>query len=669
MVLPNSSYEDLDEQIADAEKEMEEYNQSLDDQAVYTMETYRGLEKLSDVLTKDVIKSLSKGDDGSQEFADNLQNVRDAASQALNVDPGNLSDEFLTSADNLDLMQKAAQGDVDALEQLRMNAGQDIIAHTRLEGVSGEEEEGLKQELRDLAAQLPDVEVGADIDDTPFIKTLQDMLYNSNLTVEDVNNILSAMGFDATVDSVSVPVPQISYSGSGLKKGEATWDDIIPKISFKTTQFPIVHAVKRGTGKGYKPVTGTTTGDGTGGGAGGGGGGRGGGGGGDKYEPKEKDRVEDEIDRYERVNAELDTLSNNLDIIANEQDRLVGKDMAKNMAEQVENLKQQVYWQEKKLAIQKDEAAEYRRELSRDYGIRFDDEGHITNYAAKYNQLLNNLNRLIDQYNKTTTESGQEALEKRIEKAQEEFDNYNDLIEKYDELVSSSIIESEAQIEEFYDNIEDLQIEAFETATEAVDNLKDLQESIIDFNAIFSGLDSDSPYRDMMTAFQNLKTYWDIGKESMNDYYDELIKRNNQAMKTASKQEKQNLKYQNALLEAAREQYGKGTFEEGGTGLFDMMFGDVNQMLEQMRQFNETGTSSIFGENSGSMYEVAQDIYDRAVELAEDYEGHIDDLRDAIIDAIGEIGDAMDERLEIYENINDELDHYMSIIEMIQGDQ
>ena len=343
--------------------------------------------------------------------------------------------------------------------------------------------------------------------------------------------------------------------------------------------------------------------------------------------------------------------------------------MAKNMAQQIDNLKQQVYWQNEKLKIQRQEAAEYRDELARDYGIRFDEEGHITNYAEKYKQLLNNLNGLIDQYNKTTTESGQEALEERIEAAQEEFDNYNDLIEKYDELVSNSIIESEGQIEDFYNQIEDLQIEAFQTAVEAVDNLKDLQETIIDFNAVFSGLDSDSPYRDMMTAFQNLKTYWDIGKDSMEDYYDKLIAKNKEAMKYADAQEKKNLEYQNALLEYARGQYGQGTFEEGGTGLFDMMFGNVNAMLEQMRQFNETGTSSIFGENSGSMYEVAQDIFDSATDLLSEYEGHLDDLKDAILDAIDEIGEKMDERLETYENINDELDHYASIIELIQGDQ
>ena len=394
----------------------------------------------------------------------------------------------------------------------------------------------------------------------------------------------------------------------------------------------------------------------------------GGGGSGKSYEPKEKDRVEDEIDRYERVNAELDTLANRYDAVADEQDRLVGFEIADNMSEQIGLIQEQIKWEREKLKIQKEEAEEYRNQLASQYGITYDAEGHIANYAAVYKRLLNNLNGLVDQYNATTTESGQEALDKQIEAAQENFDKYNDLVEKYDELVSNSILETEKEIEDFYDQIEDLQIEAFEKAVDAVDNIKDLQETLINFNAVFTGLNSDSPFRDMITSLENLKTYWDVNTVAVDDYYDELIKRNNEAMKNASAAQKENLKYQNAVLEAAREHYGKGTFEAGGTGLFDMAMSNLNTILEQMRQFEETGTSTIFGENSGSMYEVGNDIFEQATSLLEDYEGHIDDLRDAIIDAIDEIGDKMDERLETYENINGELEHYADIIEMVQGE-
>lgn len=411
---------------------------------------------------------------------------------------------------------------------------------------------------------------------------------------------------------------------------------------------------------------------GSGGGGGGGGshGGSGGGGGsGSSYTPKSKDPVKDAIDRYERVNAELNTLDNTLDKISDNQDRVVGFQIADNISQQISLIKQQIEWTKKKMDIQKDEAAEYRNELASTYGLMYDAEGHITNYADVYKSLLNNLNGLINQYNADTTEAGQEALEKQIDTAQKSFDNFSDLVGKYDDLVSSSILESEKDIQDYYDKIEDLQIEAFQKTVDSVDNIKDLQDSLIEFNAVFSGLDSDSPFRKMSTSLEKLKTYWDVNTKSVGAYYDELISRNKEAMKSASEQQKQNLEYQNQVLEAARKQYGKGTLEVGGTGLFDIEMANLNTMLDQIDQFEKTGTSTIFGENSGSMYEVAKDIFDSATDLVKDYEGEIDDLHDAILDAIDDIADRMDERLDAFDNINDSLDHYADIIESIQGDK
>ena len=658
----------LEQELVSAQKAMANYNQMADDMATATLQTQKGLEDLGQVLTDDVITSLTAGEKAGANYAENLEAVRNATGNVLNIDAGNLSEEFLTSADNLELMKKAAQGDVEALEQLRLLAGQDIIANMHIEGVSDEERTKLTGELANLAAQLPDVEVGADIDDTAFVQKLNKMMQDGNITAETVNAILSSMGYDVEVGYQPIEFPRVEYPGfnGDLLRGAAgIINPIMEKVS---TKFPVIHAVKRGTTGGFSlPSGGNAPGD-TSGPGGSGGGGGGGGGGGKSYTPKTKDPIEDALDRYERVNAELDTLANQYEAVADEQERLAGFDVADNMSKQIGLIKEQIKWEQEKLKIQKDEAQEYRDQLASQYGITYDAEGHITNYANVYKKLLNNLNGLIDKYNATTTESGQEALDKQIEDAQENFDKFSELVENYDELVSNSILETEKEIQDFYDQIEDLQIEAFQKAVDSVDNIKDLQESIIDFNAIFTGLDSDSPFRSMITALDNLKTYWDVNTVAVDDYYDELIKRNNEAMKNASATQKENLKYQNAVLEAAREQYGKGTFEAGGTGLFDMTMANLNTILEQMKQIEETGTSTIFGENAGSMYEVGNDIFDQAVSLLEDYEGHLDDLRDSIIDAIDEIGDKMDERLETYENINDELEHYADIIEMVQGE-
>lgn len=680
--------EETADKIADLRQEYEDLGESTEDVTAYNLQMNKGVSKLVDSW-EDL--SAVIGDDaakGTSDYYEALGELDGIMSDILNIDAGSLSNDFYNNADAIEAMGRAAEGDASAIDDLRELAAQDLVMNLDVQGITPEDKEYLiNNELLPMLGELQSYLDGqplgtqVDVNTDPFMMKLNQLLQAGQITAEQATNILSSIGMDATISTVHSEVPQehsAQFPRFDIETDPETgmMTGIVPAgvetvtwTSNDAVDFPqITGATYTGSGVStVGPVSGGRTG-GSGGGGGKKGGGGGGGGSGKSYEPKEKDRVEDEIDRYERVNAELDTLANRYEAVADEQERLVGFEVADNMSKQIGLIQEQIKWEREKLKIQKEEAEEYRNQLASQYGITYDAEGHITNYADVYKRLLNELNGLINQYNATTTESGQEALDKQIEAAQENFDKYNDLIEKYDELVSNSILETEKEIEDFYDQIENLQIEAFQKAVDAVDNIKDLQETLIDFNAVFTGLNSDSPFRDMIVSLENLKTYWDVNTIAVDDYYDELIKRNNEAMKNASAAQKENLKYQNAVLEAAREQYGKGTFEAGGTGLFDMAMSNLNTILEQMRQFEETGTSTIFGENSGSMYEVGNDIFEQATSLLEDYEGHIDDLRDAIIDAIDEIGDKMDERLEAYENINDELEHYADIIEMVQGE-
>ena len=670
-----AALEELEAAAEDTSDDVEDFEDTMDKLAAGNARASKSLEELTDTFD-DNRDAIENSDKTSLEYAEAVSEVQGQIAGLLNVDPDSLSEGFVTSAETMENLQGIIDGDQQALDDLRASAAQDIIQNVAVT-MPEENRAAFTENINGLLSQLDamnlGVNVSANLDDTGYVAKLNDMLANGELTQAQLTNILSAAGYEGhfETEEQTVDPPPLKYTVTRTvtapgEENQVITEEVVMDQQPYTAQVPVLKgATQKG---GFSSIAPRSSG---GGGRGGGGGGKkggGGGGSGKSYEPKKKDPVEDELDRYERVNAELDTLSNRLEKVADEQERLAGFDVADNMSEQIGLIKEQIKWQQEKLKIQKEEAQEYRDQLASQYGITYDAEGHIANYADVYKRLLNELNGLINQYNATTTEAGQEALDKQIEDAQDKFDKFNDLIKDYDELVSNSILESEKQIEDFYDQIEDLQIEAFQKAVDSVDNIKDLQETLIDFNAVFTGLNSDSPFRDMITSLENLKTYWDVNTVAVDDYYDELIKRNKEAMKNASAEQKKNLEYQNKVLEAAREQYGKGTFEAGGTGLFDMAMSNLNIILEQMRQFEETGTSTIFGENSGSMYEVGNDIFEQATSLLEDYEGHIDDLRDAIIDAIDEIGDKMDERLETYENINDELEHYADIIEMVQGE-
>lgn len=407
-------------------------------------------------------------------------------------------------------------------------------------------------------------------------------------------------------------------------------------------------------------------------GGGGGGGSKGGGGGsGKSYEPKKKDPIEDELDRYERVNTLLEDAENRYDRLNADRERLTGFDMADDMEKEVELLNRQIALHREKLEIQKEEAQELRDELSSQYGITFDAEGFITNYATTHDRLVNEVNSLINQYNNTTTEEGQEALEEQIEDAQDALDDFNETYQRYDELWAGDMQETLNTLEDLEDQIEDIRIEMMNTSIEAVDNLQDLQESLNEFNNTFEHFGEDTGLRDAELATSNLATYFDIANESASALYDTLIQRANDRLNSGllSDDERQKIQQDIAMWENARKQIGDGSMEAGGTGLFDMAFNNMHIIQEQIRQYESTGTSTIFGENSSDLYDAAKEAYDQATGLLSDFEGHYEDLHDAILDMIDETAESIEKRKEQYENITDELDHQREIIELIHGDE
>lgn len=395
------------------------------------------------------------------------------------------------------------------------------------------------------------------------------------------------------------------------------------------------------------------------------------GGGGSEYSPKTKEYQEDEIDRYEKVDTLLDAITADYEKLNAEQERLIGLDLADNITEQIYLLRQQIDLQKEKLGIQKEEAEEYRKELADRFGVQFNDDGFITNYAERYKAILGTLNDLITAYNSTATEEGQEALEEQIDFAQETYDDFVDLIDKYDEMISSTIKDTEQQLEDLEDEIEDLNISMFQKAVESTDSIKDLNEALIDFNAAFSGLDSDNPFREMEVSAKKLAGYFDVAADSADAYYDTLEERYKELIGREGVSAGQKTFYQQQidLLNEARKSAGQGTMEQFGTGYLDLSVMSVASIAEQIRQFEENGVSEIFGKNSADLYDTAKSVFEQATDLIADYEGEVDTLRDAIVSAIDDVAERMDERKEQYEAIVDALEHQASIIQMIHGDQ
>ena len=450
-----------------------------------------------------------------------------------------------------------------------------------------------------------------------------------------------------------------------------------------------------------------------------------------------KEYLDDEADRYERINTILEKLANQFTRIANEQDRITGHDYAKNLGEQIALLKTQIQAQEKKLALQKEEAEQLKTNLA-GQGVAFDSAGFALNNTevfnslqSKYNsavdayneaqiQAQNNylteinrvkqennqrINSLIDQYNNTAAGSEEEsALKSEVERAQkaatssekavenayknlqssnkeyyenllknskETLDQYQENIQRYDQLVSEEIEQSETTIEEFYNKIEDLQIEAYKKTVSMISNLKDMRETVLDINTLFSKLVSgDRPLDRMNNAVAKLSNYWDAGTESMLEYYS---KEANEAAKRAQDM---------SLTQSERDYYARrvgdiesimdsirtnDSMETGNKGWFQLQIEDMNKLLGQIDQFESTGESSIFGKNSAQLYEAVKNSLDGAKKYLEAYVQEYEELQNAFSDYLDEIYNKTDRQLTKFDHLNEKLEHYQKLIEMTYG--
>ena len=283
------------------------------------------------------------------------------------------------------------------------------------------------------------------------------------------------------------------------------------------------------------------------------------------------------------------------------------------------------------------------------------------------------MNNLINRYNATGDEAGQEALEDQIDAAQDKLDKFVDKYQRYDELISSDMKDTISTIEDLKDSIEDLQIEAFQKQVDALDNIKDIQEALVEFDRAFSRGVITSPFDDAADSIKKLGKYFDVTTESMTTYYDTQIAKQKEVLQSANATATQKKYAQSQIdsLSAARQQALNGdmTLNSYGSGYLDMSLKNVSEIVDQINQYAANGTSSIFGENSAELYEVAKDVFDQATDLISDYWDEIENLHDAIMDGIDEISDAMDRRKEQYEAITDELEHQANIVEMLRGDE
>lgn len=124
-----------------------------------------------------------------------------------------VSDEFLQSAENVELLEDAVHGDTEAVSKLRAE-----MAKTKL-GLAIDDE-GLRNQafdlIDDIVAEAGTLEFGATLDDAPAMQALQRILEAAGVTVTDMAKIFESFGWEPDIQTKQIPfhsVEQLKNSG------------------------------------------------------------------------------------------------------------------------------------------------------------------------------------------------------------------------------------------------------------------------------------------------------------------------------------------------------------------------------------------------------------------------------------------------------------------------
>lgn len=202
--LTEKSMNMLKEEISNSNDKLKEDEELVKEIAADYLQWDTNIGKVVDIL-HDQNEALMAGE--GTEYYSALEELSKATTNLLGIEVG---PEFVEK--NLQLIQDAAAGSVEAITELQLLSAQEIALDLNL---PTDELDNFLLEMENINGYQ--MEVGASIDDTQFFIQLQNMVDNLEISTEDAQKILDRLGFD----------PDIKY-----EEVELTWAQNVEQNGF-----------------------------------------------------------------------------------------------------------------------------------------------------------------------------------------------------------------------------------------------------------------------------------------------------------------------------------------------------------------------------------------------------------------------------------------------------
>lgn len=432
-------------------------------------------------------KALEKGKAAGSDYYDAVSELGETYADLFDVDVDDFSDTFIKSTENAELLQKALEGDQEALDELQSRAMSDILteADVGVQIVDGENLTELSgQSLADRInaitsnAKIEDLEIGTSLDDDTFNALLGDLRFNTLEAAQAMNDSLGTVGLEGEL---------IPYTAEGEAASRVETDGQVKYVlddgtvvAIETAEGEIIQTNKeQALVWGFKNARKTSDPIKIGSGRRSGGGGGGGGGGGSRA-PRAERKTSTDKDRYRTVQNQLEDLTNSYDKVSTAADRAFGEtklELLKQQEKAIQDLiaKQREYIDEINEYYDIDRQAVEEVSSRLGFAVEFDANGTITNWDEIQNQM-------IDEYNSHINDKGEVIGmdEEAWSEYEKEWERVMELFNQYDETQD---LRKEAlqQLQDYANQLYDLQLQEVTYVVEIKIDATDDALEILDY--------------------------------------------------------------------------------------------------------------------------------------------------------------------------------------------
>lgn len=327
------------------------------------------------------------------------------------------------------------------------------------------------------------------------------------------------------------------------------------------------------------------------------------------------DLLQDESEVYHDIDLEIKNITRDLDALQKKQEKLTGKELIKNLQEQLDLLEKQKKAYGEKIEVAEIRSGAYKSALKQE-GVTFDADGNITNYFNIMKTKLDNVNKMITKYN-GMSKAEQKKYKQTVEDAKKDYENFKKILSKYEDLKADEK-EIKKQQQEAEDKATEVRIKKF---TLKVDLALDTAQAERDFNAfkkkVIDGIKDDDFSGQANALLSNFSSY----------------------------------------------------VKPDGTGEIQALTDQLNKTKSEIEIMKAGGKSTIYGDNLAKAYEDLEKYEKNAETALENYAQISKDIEETYLSAIDKAQEKLDEQSEQYEFISDLIDHDKDVIGLIYGDK